>query len=349
MNAENNKLSDPWPKLSVVIPIFNEERFIEQTIKLVQNQDYPEDKLEILVIDGESTDGSVKIVNKMAQNDNRIKVHQNSKRLSSAARNIGARKATGEIVLYIDGHVYIDNSLLLKNVARLMKEKDVSVLSRPGFQDTPNNLYIQSAIALARKSFFGHGLGSTGFSNESKYVSPESTGTYYHRDIIEKAGYFDEDFDAAEDFEFNYRLHKMGYRSYTAPELIIYYYPRDSLGGLFCQMKRYGVGRTRLMFKHPEAFSLIPFIPAALLMGVPLILLLSLVLPMMKYAAIGIYGSYLGIDLLVTSYIGFKNGFKYIALLPAIFPVIHIGLGWGIITEMLNQLLSRFFGNKPNE
>jgi glycosyltransferase involved in cell wall biosynthesis len=339
-------MSEAFPKLSVVIPIYNEERYIEQTIQLIQSQDYPEDKLEILVIDGESEDRSVEIINHIAKSDSRVRVFRNSKRLSSSARNIGARVATGEIVLYIDGHVFIDNRLLLKSVARLMHKKNVSILSRPGFQNTPENRYVQRAIALARESFLGHGLDSTGFSRESKFVSPESCGAYYRRDVIEEAGYFDEDFDAAEDFEFNYRLHKMGYRSYTAPELTIYYYPRDTIRGLFYQMKRYGVGRCRLMFKHPEAFSLTVLIPVAFLLGLLLLLLLSLFLPSMISVIAGVYGLYLAIDLTVSGFVAAKNGFKYFAILPVLFPVIHIGLGWGLLTEAVRQLFPKLLSKQ---
>lgn len=343
MQTDDYKEPDTWPKLSVVIPIRNEERFIEQTIGYIQDQDYPEEKIEILVVDGESDDRSAEIVNMIAARDGRVKLLNNSKRLSSAARNIGARNATGEIVLYIDGHVYIDNPFLLKNVARLMREKKVSVLSRPGFQDIPGNRFFQKAVALGRKSAFGHGPGSSGFSDESKYVNPESTGTYYRREVIEAAGYFDENFDAAEDFEFNYRLGRMGYESYTAPDLIIYYFPRENFSQLFHQMKRYGIGRCRIVWKHPVAFSIAVLIPAAFVVGLPVLLLLSLWIPQTLPAAIVIYGLYLLVSLLVSARISFKSGWRYMIALPGIFLAIHAGLGWGIIREAGRQLLSKLW------
>ena len=199
-------------------------------------------------------------------------------------------------------------------------------------------------MALARKSAFGHGPGSSGFTDESKYVGPESTGTYYRREAIEAAGYFDENFDAAEDFEFNYRLGKMGYRSYTSPELIIYYYPRENLSGLFHQMKRYGIGRCRLIWKHPAAFSISVLIPAAFVVGLPVLLILSLWIPWALPAATVVYGLYLLVSLLASVHTAVKNGWRYIIVLPAIFLAIHAGLGWGIIRETGRQLLSRLWG-----
>ncbi|MBU0983855.1 MAG: glycosyltransferase family 2 protein [candidate division Zixibacteria bacterium] len=333
-----------WPVMSVVVPIRNEEPYIEQTITYIREQDYPADKVEILVVDGESDDRTVEIVRGLAAGDDRIKLHNNPKRLSSAARNVGAKQATGDIVLYIDGHVYIDNRCLLKNVARLMYEKDVSVLSRPGFQNIPGISYYQQAVALARRSAFGHGLGSTGFTEASRYCAPESTGTYYRREAIGAVGYFDEEFDAAEDFEFNYRLGKAGYKSFTAPELIVYYYPRDTIGKLFHQMKRYGIGRCRLVRKHPEAFSLAAIIPAAFVAGLPALLLLSLAVPQALWLAVGLYGFYAVLNILVSIATAARKGWKFLPVLPFTFAAIHIGVGWGLIGETARQVSRKISG-----
>ena len=333
---------DSLPKISVVIPIRNEERYIATTLEHLQKQDYPHDLLEMVVVDGQSDDRTVEIVKEMAVRDNRIKLFFNPRRLSSAARNIGAQKASGEIVLYIDGHIYIDNNFLLKNIAYYMKEKDVSVLSRPGFLETPGNCYFQNAVALARKSPFGHGLDSTIFDKEDRYVDPESSAAFYRREVIAEVGYFDEAFDAAEDYEFNYRLRKSGYRSFTSPKLGMFYYPRDSFGRLFQQATRYGIGRCRLIWKHPEAFSLGVVIPAGFILGLPTLLLLSLLISEMIYPAIGLYGLYLIINLISSIYIAATNGWKYLPILPGIFLTIHSGLGWGFVKEMVRNVLVRF-------
>ncbi|MBD3402618.1 glycosyltransferase [candidate division GN15 bacterium] len=151
-------MSDEQPMISVVIPIRNEERFIAQTIAYVQAQDYPRERMEILVVDGESDDRTVEIVSEIAANDDRVKLLRNPRRLSSAARNVGALAAKGEIITFIDGHTYIDNTQLLQNTARLMTEKNVEALSRPQFLETPENTEFQRAVALARRSAIGHVL-----------------------------------------------------------------------------------------------------------------------------------------------------------------------------------------------
>lgn len=252
---------ETWPKISVVLPIRNEAKFIARTIKYLQDQDYPRDKLEILVAVGDSIDNTSEIVQGIAAQDSRVRYLYNPKRWSSSARNVGAREATGEIITYVDGHTYIDNDQLLKNTARLMAEKAISVLSRPQFLDTPDNTTFQTAVALVRRSLLGHGLDSTIYTDKEMYVNPASAGASYRREVFEKVGYFDEQFDASEDYEFNYRLAQAGYRAFTSPKLAVFYYPRLSLGALFKQMARYGTGRMRLARKHPPTLGIGTLIP----------------------------------------------------------------------------------------
>lgn len=329
------------PTISVILPIRNEERFIGQTLNYLLSQDYPIDKLEIIVVDGESTDETVAVVKKIAAGDSRIRLINNPRKLSSAARALGASSATGDIVTFIDGHTYIDNDQLLKNTSRLMSEKDVSVLSRPQFLDTPENNFMQRAISLARKSPLGHGLDSTIYMAEEAFVDPSSSGASYRKEVFGQVGNFDERFDACEDVEFNYRVAKAGYQSFTSSLLAVYYYPRESLGGLFRQLKRYGVGRFRLARKHPATLSLGTLIPPAFVVGIVGLavgaFLSSVVAPLFAAAA----GIYLGATIMVSALIASRHGFGYFLSLPPIFWTIHWALGWGFLAELGRTCLGR--------
>ena len=162
-----------------------------------------------------------------------------------------------------------------------MKEKQVSILSRPQLMDTPHNSFFQRAVSLARNSWIGHGRDSTIYSREDAYVDPGSSGASYRREVFEKVGYFDLSFDACEDVEFNYRCAEAGFRSFTSMKLAVYYYPRTSLRGLFRQMRRYGAGRFRLARKHPETLSITTLFPALLVLGLPSLGLLGFLWPVL--------------------------------------------------------------------
>ena len=329
------------PKISVVIPIRNEERFIAQTIGYLQNQDYPDDKLEILVVDGESDAGTVGIVEDIASGDRRVRLLHNPKRLSSAARNVGAKEACGDIVTYVDGHTYIDNDQLLKNVAAQMEENNTAVLSRPQFLETPENNRFQRAVALARRSVIGHGLDSTIYSDRDILVDPTSSGASYKKEVFRQVGYFDERFDACEDVDFNYRVGRSGFQSFTSLKLAVYYYPRDSLGGLFQQMKRYGVGRFRLACKHPGTLSLGTLIPFFFTIAPPVLAGLSLLHFYFLSLLFFSYAAYAGILLAVSALIAARHSWSYWALLPPIFLIIHLGLGYGFLLELIRTVFGK--------
>jgi succinoglycan biosynthesis protein ExoA len=330
-----------WPKISVIIPVRNEERFIGRTLEYLRNQDYPPDRLEILVVDGRSDDSTREVVERYAGMDKRIGLLDNPGRLSSAGRNIGAKTAEGDILTFVDGHVYIDNDLLLKNIAVMMKKLNVSVLSRPQFLDTPDNSYFQGAVAAARRSVLGHGLDSTIYLGEERPVDPTSSGASYKREVFEKVGYFDENFDAAEDVEFNYRVARAGFESYTSPKLAVYYYPRDGLMSLFRQMARYGVGRYRLFRKHKTAAASGASMLALLAVGF-IALALASVLTAGMAVFLGIYSAvYIGAVLVWSLLTATRVGLRFLPVLPLVYVVIHSGLAYGFLKEVLSSVIRR--------
>ena len=333
-----------WPKISVVVPIRNEARFIARTIQYLLDQDYPAEKVEILVAVGDSEDNTAEIVQEIAAREPRVKYFYNPKRWSSSARNVGAKNATGEIVTYVDGHTYIDNNQLFKSVALALKENNLQVLSRPQFLETPENNHFQRAVALARRSAVGHGLDSTIYTDKDMIVNPTSSGATYTKAVFEKIGYYDERFDACEDVEFNFRVAQAGFDSFTSLKLAVYYYPRESLRGLFKQMKRYGVGRFRLFRKHPSSLGIGTLVPFLFTVGVPLMALLSLLHPVFFYLFLAAVAPYLLMIGASSLAVCAKNGWSYLPILPPIYVVIHTGLGWGFTVELLRTL---FGGRAP--
>jgi len=334
-------LTEEYPKITVVVPIKNEERYIARTLDFLLMQDYPEDKVEILVGVGDSEDNTAEIVKEIEAREPRVKYFHNPVGLSSGARAMGAEMATGEIILYIDGHVWIDSKGIFKSIPRLMREKKVDVLSRPQFLDTPENDFFQKAVALARKSAIGHGLDSTIYTTEDKYVDPSSSGAVYKKSVFDKIGNFDTRFDACEDFEFNFRCSKAGFESFTSMDLAVFYYPRSSLSALFNQMKRYGTGRFRLARKHPSSLGPGTLIPFLFTVGVPLLALLSLIHVYFFYLFLIVVIPYILSSGISSIIIAAKKGFKYLFVLPPIYLAIHIGLGWGFFAEMLRTLAGR--------
>ena len=107
--------------ISVIMPVRNKALFIADTLRALVSQDYPPDRMEILVVDGQSDDGTQAIVREFASSYGKVKMLDNPKRWSSAARNIGVRNSTGQIITIVDGHCDIPGNQYLTNLAKAIE------------------------------------------------------------------------------------------------------------------------------------------------------------------------------------------------------------------------------------
>lgn len=273
---ENRRTQHPL-FISVVLPVLNEGKHIGSVLEALSRQEYPLDRFEILVVDGGSTDESVSLATSLSKIHRNIHVLENPRRLSSSGRNIGARAAKGDAVMFVDGHCEIPNEFLLGNLAELFQETSADVMCRPQPLEVQGLGGVQKALAIARASWLGHNPSSFIFSAAKEgFVDPDSSGAAYTRRVFEQIGYYDERFDACEDVDFNLRARKAGLRAFTSPRVMVRYCPRASFGSLFRQMLRYGTGRAQLFVKHPKDAT-----SGAILLGMPpiLVLVLAILVP----------------------------------------------------------------------
>ncbi len=324
--------------LSIIVPVYNEEKFIFETLHTLANQNYPKDRFEIIVVDGGSTDDTRIVVEKfMVEHPNvNISLLDNPGRLSSRARNIGIRKAKGCLIGVIDGHIFIPNNKLFSNMERLKENTGALCMARPAPLDVPGLTGGKAFwIAVGRKSWLGHSRESYIYSDFEGFVNPVSSGFAYDRRLFDQVGYFDESFDAAEDVEFHFRLKKAGIMAYTSPDLLIYSYPRGSFFSLFKQQVRYGEGRAKFVKKHPDGFTWETPIPAGIFLFFilsPFAFLFLKNIPEISIANIAIVFLYCLIILTT----GIHEAIVRRRFFPAIIAALaiwttHIGLGWGFV------------------
>lgn len=331
--------------ITVVMPVRNEARFIADTLGQLLSQDYPADRYEIIVADGMSDDGTREIVQDLAQKHPQIHLLDNSKCLSSAGRNVGFKSGRGDYFLVVDGHCYIPDNQLFRNVVDCFKKSRADCLGRPQPLDPPGLTDFQKSVALARASRLGHGGDSLIFGEYEGFASPVSNGAAYTRQVFEKVGYVDENFDAAEDVEFNYRVELAGLNCYTSPLLTVRYYPRENLSGLFRQMLRYGKGRRRFTRKHPQALTVNQLIPAVFATGL-FCFICSLVAFSITGALVPLslmaipYSLYLLLVAAVTIKLAINDGVRYAVPVPVIIFTIHFALGCGFLKETIQSLCS---------
>ena len=252
--------------LSVICPIYNEERRIEECILSILAQDYPKEDLEVLFVDGQSSDRTRDIIANYMLNYSFIKLLDNPKRIAPAALNIGIRASSGDIIMRLDAHAkYPANyfSLLVSKLKESGADNVGGVCRTLPAKDTS----VCRAIAHAMSSPFG--MGNSYFrigSDHEMWVDTVPFGCF-KRDIFDKIGLFDEELVRNQDDEFNGRIIKNGGRILLLPEVVVDYFARDSLTKTAKMFFQYGLFKPLVNHKLQKPTTLRQFIPPLFFAG----------------------------------------------------------------------------------
>lgn len=332
------------PFVTVIVPVRNEAACLAATLRALVEQNYPRDRYEILVVDGQSEDDTCNVVRAQQRTASQVQLLYNPRRLSSAARNIGVAQARGDYILVVDGHCEVRTPDYLARLVEVFGRHGVESVGRPQPLEIHEASPLQRAIAAARRSRLGHNPGSFIYSDVGGLAPPDSVAIAYRRDVFDRIGRFDESFDACEDVEFNHRLRAAGGRCWFAPPLAVHYRPRGTLGALILQMLRYGRGRARLIAKHPQSLAAGPLIPAAFLLSLAVTLVVGLASPLFAAAFCGIALLYSTVLLVAGFGLAWRRKEPELApMFPAVFLSIHVAAGWGVLSELWPQLFRRAF------
>jgi succinoglycan biosynthesis protein ExoA len=323
----------------VIVPVRNEAPFIGRALRQLLEQEYDPARFEVLVADGQSTDGTRTIVRELAADRKNLRLVNNPKVWSSAGRNAALRVARGDLVVIVDGHCELEGPRYLQHLAEAFQRSNADCLGRPQPLDVRNATTLQRAIAAARSCWLGHHPASHIYSSGDGFVPPQSVAVAYRRSVFAQVGYFDEQFDACEDVELNHRVDRAGLKCFFSERLRACYYPRSTLSGLFRQMVRYGRGRVRLLRKHPDTFSLSCFVPALFLLGLVLGPVLSLFSTGLGLIYAGAVALYVTTVLLTSLSLAVRTGkVRLFPWLPIVFATVHLGAGAGILQELVAGL-----------
>jgi GT2 family glycosyltransferase len=323
-----NPQSEKNPLVSVVIPMFNEAEAIRRCLESLFLQNYPQGRLDIVVADGCSTDGSSDAVLSLASGRSNLRLIPNPKQRTPAGLNAGIRASKGEIVIILGGHTRVKEDFVRLNVEAMAR---TGARCTGGTQINVGDNYIQRAIGIAMASPFGLASAPYRFSRREQYVD---TVVYaaYRRELFDEVGFFDEDLFISEDAEMNWRIRKAGHKIFFTPKIISYYYPRKTISSLFRQLFRYGILRVNVMKKHADAIKWIHLVPVAcILLAAALILLgqwKALILLLGFYVLAVLYYSFRG---------ALKEGIHYLPVLPLLLSTIHLGWGTGFVVGLFKS------------
>jgi cellulose synthase/poly-beta-1,6-N-acetylglucosamine synthase-like glycosyltransferase len=310
-----------YPFVSIIIPMRNEEHYIAHCLDSILSNNYPQDRLEILIIDGMSTDRSREIVQDYIKRFPFIRLLENPKRIQAAALNIGLQEAKGEIIIRMDAHTLYAPDYIRRCV-ELLETTDAANVG--GVLHAVGTNYISKIIAVAVTTPFGIGNAYYRYAEKEMWVDTLFPGAW-RKSTLEELGGFNEEWTVNEDYELNYRLRKTGGKILLSPKIKCWYYVRPSLKALTRQYFRYGFWRAKTLITYPDSLRWRQLAPPALVIA----LLLSLgILPMNWVLGITAPALYLAANLLASTWTASRKGWKYLPLLPLVFATIH--LSWGI-------------------
>ena len=318
--------------VSVLMPVRNDASHIERSLSAVLRQDYPRDRMEIIVADGLSDDGTRDVIEAFQLQNPNVRLIDNPGKIVSTGLNTALRVAKGEIIIRVDGHCEVASDYVRLCVAHLT-EADIDCVGGP--LETLGETYVASAIAAAMSSTFGVGGAAFRVGTQADRLVDTVAFPAYKRETIRQAGDFDEELVRNQDDEYNYRVRKLGGRILLSPDIRARYYSRSSLFKLWKQYLQYGYWKVRVMQKHPLQMQLRQFVPALFIIALGALLTTAPFLVVNQWLLLATLIAYTVLCLAASVSAAAKTDWRLLPLLPIAFTIIHFAYGSGFLLGLI--------------
>ena len=313
------------PVVSIVMPVRDEAAHLPVALDAIAAQTYPSHLVEIIVVDGGSTDGTLEMVRRRMRSDPRIRLLGGPGVNTPHAMELGTGAARGDLIAKVDGHGWINEEFLEIAVREMQADPTlgcVGGLIRPVASTT-----VERAIALARFSRLGVGGGVYTLSERTQDTDTVQCGVY-RRQALAQAGGFDPALPFGEDEELNFRVRQEGWRIRLNPAMCFSYRVRPSIRSLFRQYSRYGGARVAVIRKHPSFFRAKHAAPAALVVGLAGGVVAA-PFPGLRWLTAFVWGGYFALVATGSIVLAVRAGFRRADLVGLSLVALHIGYGVG--------------------
>jgi glycosyltransferase involved in cell wall biosynthesis len=313
------------PVVTLIVAMRNEERHVARCVESLLAQDYAKDKLEVLFMDGRSTDRTREIVHALIDGRDGFALVDNPGVIQSIAWNLGIERARGELVGIVSAHSELAPDYVTRAVETL-ERTGADLVGGPARAESET--VVGEAIALAMSTPFGVGGAEFRYATEENEVDTVFMGVC-KRSLYERIGGFDAEMVRNQDDELSYRLLEHGGRIVCNPAIKSVYRNRATLRSLWKQYFDYGRWKVRVMQKHPKQMRSRHFVPP-LFVGT---LGASALVPPALAALASVYAS---ATLAMSLRIAASNKrVDILPYLPAAFAILHVGYGAGFIKGLV--------------
>jgi glycosyltransferase involved in cell wall biosynthesis len=325
------------PFVSIIMPVRNEGRHLAHCLEGILRQDYPRERLEVIVADGMSEDDTRAILTSFHRSDPPVRVIDNPQRIVPTGLNAALRLARGEVIVRMDAHTEYAPDYVAQCIA-VLAETGADNVGGPA--RTRAEGYWERAIAAAYHSRFA--CGGARF-HEVGYEGPVDTVTYgcWKKEVFDRLGAFDEELVRNQDDEHNLRLTRAGGMVWQSPRIRSWYRPRGSLVALFRQYMQYGYWKVRVIQKHARPASFRHLIPG---LAVASLAVLTSAAPFWQPALaawvclVGLYTLAASAASVLTAR---RSGWSLLPILLVVFWCYHFGYGAGFLCGLWDFVLRR--------
>lgn len=321
--------------VSLCMIAYNEGEALDGVLRDFQLQDYPHELIEIVLVDSMSTDSTNEKMERFKNTDygfRNVAVVQCAKKNQAFSWNAALMTATGDVIIRVDAHARIPRNFVSRNVYNLNQGEFVVGGGRPNITSDISSWKL--TLLAAEDSLFGSSVASYRRPATQKEYLDSLFHAAYRREVIQKVGGFNENLGRTEDNEFHYRIRKAGYKLCCCPDIISYQHSRNNLKDMIRQKYSNGRWIGLTLSECPGCLSYFHFAPFAFVMMIIISSIIALLgFPILLYTLLLVYGMF---DIVNTvGCFTTKNLQPQFALLPIIFPILHVSYGIGTIVGLL--------------
>jgi cellulose synthase/poly-beta-1,6-N-acetylglucosamine synthase-like glycosyltransferase len=333
-------MPDSKPFVSIIIPCRNEAGFISACVESLDGNDYPKDRLEVLVVDGMSDDGTGAVLETLAKRYPYLRVLSNPRKTVPVAMNLGIAAAQGEIVMRIDAH-YEYAANYISRLVDCLEENNADNVGGCLVMRPANKSALARAIAVGVSHPFG--IGNAYYRIGASQPIQVDTVPFgcYRRDVFERIGVFDEEMTRNQDIELNRRLVRHGGKILLVPDIVLYGHARDSLRKLARMYFQYGYFNPLVIRKSRGRITsrqiVTPTFALSLMIGAVLAPWLSIA----RWFLAAVLGAYALPLVGYSTATAVKHGIGCGLWMLVVFPTLHLSHGLGFLKGFLDANILR--------
>src|SRR5919198_3049692 len=327
-------------RVTVILPCRNEASHISACLDSILATAHPAERLEALVVDGMSDDGTRELVERYAKMWPQVRLLDNPNRIVPTALNIGISAATGDVIVRMDGHVVYPPEYISRLVDALLADGADNVggclITLPADASA-----VSQAIAIAMSHPFG--VGNARFRVGARAAQDVDTVPFgcFRRSLFQRIGMFDEELVRNQDDEFSHRILAKGGRVRLIPDVVCYYYARGSLRKVARMFYQYGAFKPLVARKVGRIMTVRQLVPALFALSLIATTLATLVWRPFAMIGLGIAAAYAFCIGACTVPVARSHGIRTALWLAVALPVIHLSYGFGFLRGLPDGLFGR--------